>query len=83
VQLKARLENVIAPYVEQVQNLEARITVQNARIAYLEGDIREATVRLAHMMETSPDAKGITLQGLVGHAILFTDEAKKQFRDSL
>lgn len=83
LQLKQLLNTVDIPYKEQIKNLEAQLEAKNMRIEYLENDVNEAISRLAHILEMSPTVKGISLQGLIGAAILLLDEAKSQFRASL
>lgn len=83
----SKLETALAtqsdPFEKEIQALQSQIRLRESQTKDVNQTIENAITRLAPIVEINPKAPGVTLDAVVTQIILFMDEAKRQFRESL
>lgn len=81
--LEQQLATQSAPYEAEVESLKSEIRLLHIQVRDANQIWRDAMVRLAPIVEMNPQAKGTTLDSIITQVVMFVDESKRQFRESL
>lgn len=81
--LEQQLVSQSAPFEAEIESLKSEIRMLQAQVRDANKVIQDAMARLAPVVQMNLQAKGTTLDTIITQILLFVDEAKKQFRESL